>query len=350
MTTIVVGTSDFPQSGANRTRSQAITELLDYVGGVARADAQARAGRVWDAAVKEYNTVCWVFNRMTNDILLDSTMLDNTAAPTLGRDTGSGTGFTLTSGTTIDYWVEERVKSGNNITKRNVTSSGEVVTLTGDGSADQPVITRPTTVNVDATHWALYASAAGQVFPSGAEISEVAIATTTIEDVRTGNNPALPTGALYNPHEFDLTSNFRSSIAANVIDANGIIRYPLRYIPWSLWTKRVYGSTSTVNLPYYYTVRNVHETGQVIFDPRPSSTTQYPIIRIDYFRRILTQASLGSRLNVPQEVDEAIFQLALAKIQLMVKGAQFAKDFISLGLGIREQVEWQWRDYTEDGK
>ena len=55
----------------------------------------------------------------------------------------AGVGFTLASGTPIDYWVQERVKSGSTITKRNFAPSSAKVTLIGDGTNDKPVVTRP---------------------------------------------------------------------------------------------------------------------------------------------------------------------------------------------------------------
>lgn len=121
-------------------------------------------------------------------------MLANTSAPTgaLG-----GTGFTLTAGSTIKYWVEERVKSVSTVVKRSASTTAEVLTLTGPVTDDSYTVTRPATVNSDATHWALFATATGGSFPIGAEIGEVAIGTTTIVDARTGTDPGLPSGTAY---------------------------------------------------------------------------------------------------------------------------------------------------------
>lgn len=124
-------------------------------------------------------------------------MLRNASAPTVSRDAGVGTGFILSSGNTIGYWVEERVKSGDTILRRNAASTTTIVTHTGDGTTDKPVITRPVVANSDATHWALFATATNGDFPVGAEIAEVPIATTTIEDTRTGTNPGLAAGDTY---------------------------------------------------------------------------------------------------------------------------------------------------------
>lgn len=123
-------------------------------------------------------------------------MLYNTTAPTV-TDTGVLAGFSLASGNTIEYWVEERVKDGDTIVKRSADTGTTTVTLTGDGTNQKPVITRPDTVNSDATHWAVYATATNGDFPVGAEVAEAEISSTTIEDPRTTANPTLPTGDTY---------------------------------------------------------------------------------------------------------------------------------------------------------
>jgi len=141
-------------------------------------------------------------------------MAANAGTPTLSRDAGAGTGFTLTSGNTITYWVERRVKSGTTILKRNAENGDHTVTLTGDGTLDKPVITW--TIGQDdtdygVTHWALYGTATNGAFPVGAEIAEVAVSTSTIEDTRTGANPTIPTGSVY-----DIVSVAVAGVTQNV--------------------------------------------------------------------------------------------------------------------------------------
>jgi len=120
-------------------------------------------------------------------------MLPNVAPPVLARDGGVGAGFTLLG--TIFYWIEERVKVGTSIIRRNGATSATTVALLEDGTNDKPLITRPPVVNADATHWALFGTEANGVFPVGAEIAEVPIATTSIEDTRT--TTAFPAGQVY---------------------------------------------------------------------------------------------------------------------------------------------------------
>lgn len=124
-------------------------------------------------------------------------MLASTTAPTLDRDGGATTGFILTTGKTIIYWIEERVKEGGVVVKRSSPMVAARVTLTGDGTTDIPRLTRPAHTNPDTTHWALFATATDGAFPIGAEIAEVVAATTFIDDDRTGTDPGLPGGDSY---------------------------------------------------------------------------------------------------------------------------------------------------------
>lgn len=153
-------------------------------------------------------------------------MLANTQAPTLFRDSGTGTGFTLSSASkTRIYWVEERVKSGSTVVKRNISSSDLCVTLTGDGSIDKPIIRRPAVINPDATHWALFATATNGTFPNGAEVGEVAIATDTIEDTAIGTDPGLPTGSTYEVVTIEVagvTQNFPKNGPATIANTGDI--------------------------------------------------------------------------------------------------------------------------------
>ena len=51
--------------------------------------------------------------------------------PTLAKYTGTGAGLTLTAGSTITYWIEERLKVAGTVTQRNAAETATTVTLTG---------------------------------------------------------------------------------------------------------------------------------------------------------------------------------------------------------------------------
>jgi hypothetical protein len=134
-------------------------------------------------------------------------MLAAVAAPTVSRDAGAVTGFILSSGNTITYWFEERVKSGTTIVRRSASAVATTVTLTGDGTTDKPRVSVPTLANSDATHVALFATETNGQFPVGAEIAEIAVgAASFIDDTRTGTNPGFPSGDTYPTVAVELNS------------------------------------------------------------------------------------------------------------------------------------------------
>jgi hypothetical protein len=218
--------SSYPATSGNRSRASAIAEMLAYVGGESAPEAQSRAGRAFDAAVREYNTVAWRFNRLTQDITLSSTA----------------------------------------------------------GTAD-----------------------------------------------------------------YTLETDFRSPLNATVLDNSGDSVDIVTWVPYERWRGARPDQSGTGSQPELYTVRNEHQTGVVTFDPPTSGTNTHPTVQIDYHRRILVQSGSGSVLNVPLEVDEAIFQLALSKVIAMIIGHKGATDARILAQAIRNDVERLWRDFDEQG-
>jgi len=108
------------------------------------------------------------------------------------------TGYTLSSGVKMHYWIEERVKdAAGSIIKRSEALAADVLTVTGDGTLLTIRLRRPALVNSDSTHWALMSSSADGTFPVGAEVGEAEVAVNFIDDDRTGTDPAIPGGELY---------------------------------------------------------------------------------------------------------------------------------------------------------
>jgi len=128
-------------------------------------------------------------------------MLQNINAATFS-DSGVLTGYTLSAGKTMPYWIEERIKDSNGIvTRRNAASTvpgvETILTITGTGVLIKPVIARPIKLNAESTHWAVFAAATNGTFPNGREIAEADFTVTKIEDTRTGTDPLIPGGNAY---------------------------------------------------------------------------------------------------------------------------------------------------------
>jgi len=223
----------YPEIFQNRTRTTACAELAEYVGGVTRTDALARAGLCWDAAVREFNSVAWRFNIKVQEITLDGTTVDGV------------------------------------------------------------------------------------------------------------------TGVIGVP-DYQLTDKFRSPVRCQMLDAQKLSRTLVQWFTYNEWLVFRRNQLTGGPIPLRYTARNVHETGIVTFDPRPVGPLTYPTARIIYASWIDLQPTAGSTLAVPPDVDEAIFQLATAK--LIAKNKRFggeAELAFKVAHEMRMAVERNHRIYGE---
>lgn len=155
-----------------------------------------------------------VIDSSLNNVLLG--MIGNSNQVTINETGGVGLGFKITVGKVVWYWMEERVlDGGGNIIKRSplgtfpITGIYPYNTISGDGTTlYKPRISHPAFANSDTTHWAVYASAAVgatggggfavlKVLYPGAEVGSATAATAFIDDTRTGTDPGLPSGEMY---------------------------------------------------------------------------------------------------------------------------------------------------------
>jgi len=351
--------SGYPASGGNRSRAEVQASIADMVGGSNKPDIKAVIDRAWDAAVRDFNTVPWAFTRVQDDIVIDSTMKAATAPPTVAS-TGSGVGFVLESGRTVTYWIEERIKVGSRVLQRNDAQppggQPQIVTLVGSGAVVKPVVTRPTQVNPNATHWALFATqtsgsspSSDGAFPHAYEVGEADIATTTIEDQRTGINPGQPpNSAIYQSGEYDLSAPFRSPVRALALDGSGQTRYILTWVPWRDWTQKRPWQITTGSNPIWYTARNWYRNGKITFDPRPGTATTYPMIRLTYDTYILPAQGADARLDVPAEIDNAIFEATSLAVRRNILGRDaVGPDELREMQERYYELEIQWRDHPD---
>jgi hypothetical protein len=360
----VLGNEGYPQTGANRTRAQVRAELGDLSGGGNKTDIKAKADRAWDAAVREFNSVAWSFNRVQEDIVIGSHMKDP-LQPTV-TNTGSGDGIVLTAGASIDYWIEERVKEGNRIIRRSAAVNPAVVkTITvGVETTWKPVITPGAMQNPDTTHYAIIRSgtygpvpgvqsaSASSTFPNtGAELIELPVATASYEDQSVGVNPMQPSGAngkLYFSGEFDLPFPFRNFTRAHWVDEQGHERTSLVFVPWRQATIFMSRFT-TVSRPIFVTLRNLHSQGKMILHPRPQGKNMvWPVIRLTYSTYIgIAGPEDDAVLDVPQEADTAIFMRAAEIFVARLKGANISAPMKPETLDARLALEQQYRDWED---
>ena len=148
--------------------------------------------------------------------------------------------------------------------------------------------------------------------------------------------------------EYTLPDKVRSPVRCHMVDSNGRTRTIVWWIPYTEWLLARPDQSTGASIPSRYTMQNIHETGNVILDPRPLTPFTYPTARLTYATWIDLQPTAGSKLDVPSDVDEAIFQLATAK--LMSKNKRYGKEAIAafqFAKAFRNDIERNHRIFGE---
>lgn len=149
--------------------------------------------------------------------------------------------------------------------------------------------------------------------------------------------------------EADLPDDFRSASRLLILDSDGFSADFITFIPWREWTIRYPSQMSSGGGPNSYTFRNEHSEHKILLDPIPDQTATYinPTLRLNYHTRIELAAADDATLDVPVEVDEAIFTLGLAKFIKMMKGSRESAEYERDASYQRAEVEREWRDYED---
>lgn len=147
--------------------------------------------------------------------------------------------------------------------------------------------------------------------------------------------------------DYSLNSNFRSPWTAMLLDSNGKTRERVRWIPYTEWTRKYPDQSSTGGKPDFYTALNVHETGLILIDPVPAATITYPTLRLIYHRRIVLPTGDSVKLNVPVEIENAIFSEAVARYVAKRKTFREARDERLIARADRIDLEHEYRDFPD---
>lgn len=155
-------------------------------------------------------------------------------------------------------------------------------------------------------------------------------------------------GGVTGVQDYDLADKFRTPVRCLLLDSNSVTRRRVVWLPYNEWVMLRPDQVTGSNVPSFYTARNVHETGKVSFDPRPLGTLTYPKARMIYATWIDIQTTDASALDVPPDVDEAIFQLAVAKI--LAKNKRFEESQVAMEAAARLRfiVQRNHRIFGED--
>jgi len=147
--------------------------------------------------------------------------------------------------------------------------------------------------------------------------------------------------------EYTLSSNWRNPLRAQMVDSSSKTRDTVEWLPWVSWVSRFPDQSTTGSIPLMYTAFNIHETGQITVDPVPASTLTYPTLRLFYHRRIEVPSNGADILEVPQEVEQAIFDEAIWRFLRKMKTFREAKDAQVAALLSRSAITFEYADFED---
>ena len=147
--------------------------------------------------------------------------------------------------------------------------------------------------------------------------------------------------------DYTLNTDFKQAFSAVMVDSDGNTRYRVDWIPYEQWARRFPDQSSTGSVPFFYTIRNKHQTGIVTVDPGPGENLTWPTLRINYNRRIALGQASSSVLNVPEEVEEGITQLAISNLLARTgETPQWERQRI-IAFQLRIDLEAEHRDWPD---
>ena len=142
-------------------------------------------------------------------------------------------------------------------------------------------------------------------------------------------------------------ATFRNPLRARLLDSDDKRREYLSWVRWEDWTKFDPDQKSSVSVPIYYTIRNIHQTGIIIFSPPTATPTSRPKCLLDFHIRIAVPAFDATVLNVPSEVEEALVAEAVAIMLSKSRTFKDATDAQNIADRLRRLVEIQHKDWPD---
>jgi hypothetical protein len=146
---------------------------------------------------------------------------------------------------------------------------------------------------------------------------------------------------------FTLQTDFAEPRRCVLLDAAGAVQRSVGWLDPGEFLGRFTDNAGTgVPAPEFYTIENGHEVGQVTVWPRLGSTLTYPTMRLHYLRRILFPAD-GAALNVPVEVEQAIFDEAKDRLLAKSSGGKKRIRVAGSDLIFPIAVARRWQDFPD---
>lgn len=148
---------------------------------------------------------------------------------------------------------------------------------------------------------------------------------------------------------FPLTLPFAGPRRAVLVGTGGDEEESIDWVNFEEWLTFFPDKRSDQSRPSVYTAHNVHNLGQIIIDPPAVVGAQmhYPTLRLYYYTYIALITNEAEKLNAPTDVEEGIFQEALAKMLQKTKGFPESREAKAYAASLRVRLEQEHRGYPD---
>lgn len=146
-------------------------------------------------------------------------------------------------------------------------------------------------------------------------------------------------------YALDTTNTFRTAKSCHLVDASSEIITTLRFSQFSQYLFERRDKSGEGGEPKTYYFQNAHKDGLIYFYPKPVTTITHPTARLFYHHWIEKVTSDTARLDVPRDVDLAIWEKALHNFMTVEKGVNDRVVQERHALNKRLMVERAHRDY-----
>jgi len=142
-------------------------------------------------------------------------------------------------------------------------------------------------------------------------------------------------------------SDFKSPLRMMILDDNNRTVTRLQWVPYPEWLNIDPSQRTLVSMPRLYTIRNPHEAGTVTFAPPLGPVFTYPKARLHYHRRIVRPSGDEAVLNVPEEVENALVQEAVAILLAKTRDFERTESARLIAREGRRQCQLAWRSFKD---
>lgn len=166
---------------------------------------------------------------------------------------------------------------------------------------------------------------------------------------RETENIALASPASGN-NKYSLDASFRNAYMAMLVDSDGNDRRMVEWVSYKPFNRLYESKTSTVSAPSDYTARSIFREGEVLVGPGlNTSNLTYPTMRLEFHSRIDHPVNDKDCIEVPEEVEEGIFSLALYLFLMKDRSPRTVESYKKFHDFLYFNLEQQYRDSEDFG-